>query len=471
MRVLSGRRSISGDRRVAPAPARSVGSWDDDEATTVSPMTDFDDDLLASTPVATASGDVRAVKPAAAGDIDPDADTLFEERSIDDVLTFALGTGDRRFESSAPRGVPAAAIAVLPAPPPSAATGPIPQLPPGSIGTGPFAYVAPPPGAVPYTVVPYPAPVAPPGWTYTGPAPQPARAARPWRQRIAILVALCATAAVGVVVGRVLFVNGGPVGAAAPAPASAHHAAPAAAPAPVAPAPAAVQPAAPAATPPAATPPAAAQPVAPEPIALPLATLEHPGDGVVSAPAGGLVSRVFLTAPRAVKKGDKLFEITRKGQGSAKRKELAARVAELEKLAEEDPDYKAFLDRARRDYARSRSSGDKTFVVKADKDGFMAPSVAKGDTVEEGGAMAALQDSAVWIATARTTAAARPGTSWSCSIAGADDQKAACSIQEIADDADGVLVTVRVESSAAAWLGADGARDQRLLFAPAADAR
>jgi len=442
---------------------KAGGDWGDEDATRVQPMVGFDDgerDVVSSADIVAGSIDA-----------DADADTMFDDRSIDDLVALALGTGDTHLEAAT------SDLATVPAAAHPAFT------PHGVAGTSPFAQQAPPPHpgypqpmhgvqVAHAPMIPYPDPAQMTadqarmmGYAFPAQMMQPAPAA-PRSQALrsgAIVLALLLTAALGIAAGMLLFAGGS---ASEPARAAASRtAAPAAVPA----ATAVTQPVAPPTSP---APPAPVEPtpaVANAPIAVAVTSLAHPTAGTLAAPSGGMVARSMLGEARQVRAGEKLFEIKRAARPSVKADALAARVKELEKLSESDPVYKPFLERARRDAAHAQP-GSETIAVKAPAAGLMEPGVKKGDRVDDGQTMATLVDGQVWIAKAVLTGDERPGVHWACTIESGDQGKRApCSIEQIEEDKSGVAITVKAEARAAGWLR-DGRQDARLLFEPPADA-
>ena len=102
----------------------------------------------------------------------------------------------------------------------------------------------------------------------------------------------------------------------------------------------------------------------------------------VEAPTAGTVT-AFLRAPRTVKKGDKLFEIVHFTGDPAAIKAAAAKVADMEKMAKEDPTtYEAFLADARKELETTR--GATSSVVVAPRAGHATPHVKAGADVKAG---------------------------------------------------------------------------------------
>ena len=129
------------------------------------------------------------------------------------------------------------------------------------------------------------------------------------------------------------------------------------------------------------TEPAKTTPKPKQPPALPKAHVEAPASGDVTS---------FLRAPRKVKKGDKLFEIVHVTGDPDKIKIASDKVAEMEKLAKEDPStYEAFLSDARAELASVRKVS--TTVVVAPRAGLATPHVKQGATIKPGQLMAEIE--------------------------------------------------------------------------------
>ena len=336
-------------------------------------------------------------------------------------------------------------------------------------------------GAIPYIVQP----------VVTGPS-----ASSRWT--IAIVFALIITTVAGVALGWLMFAReperastqasappaasaGRPVEQAEPAPAAPSAAKSTAEPAPTAPAapapttpPAATAPAAatPPATPPAAAATAPAQPAAaaaspaPNTLAAEIATLEHPQIARIVSPARGDIASSAISTPRNVRRGDRLFEVRRRRPGAANREELAAKVAELERLAKEDPVYEDFLARARSDYKKAQGGGTISTAVKAPSDGFATASVGRGDRVTQGQALAVLSNASVWSAraTVRGPAVTRE---WTCAIVSSDGaSRAACRIDQVTPTADGTEVVASVEAGLVPWLRRADQKPRMMLDPP-----
>jgi biotin carboxyl carrier protein len=108
----------------------------------------------------------------------------------------------------------------------------------------------------------------------------------------------------------------------------------------------------------------------------------------IEAPAAGQIT-ALLRGPRAVKKGETLFEIVRVTGDPDKIKELTAKVAEATKLAAEDSMYEPFLAQAKQALASERKVS--TTFVKAPRAGRADPRVRQGASVHTGQLLAEIQ--------------------------------------------------------------------------------
>jgi hypothetical protein len=443
MRVVAGRRSLGGnDQHRAEVKDNVVVDWD--EATTVCPipphLVGSSDDVL--------TGDLAAPWPHPA---DIDADTVLDERSVDEIL-LALGTDERRHGQMNQRRV-----LQVSQPPPVRVSEPL-APPHQMLGTGPIQFQAgppPPPFGTPYPMAaPHPGaghyPTGP--YAYEVSRPVPVQPKQPIGRLIPAL-ALGLTAVTGILLGKVLFT--GSEAATAPAPTVA-------APTPVEPTPTPVEPApAPETAPPpaTATPVEAPVPAPAGPVTVAVTSLSHTVLGDISSPHHGVVARTFVQGRREVRKNDKLVEITRKLPPGARAKQLAARVKELESLAEADPVYKPFLDKARADLGRARGRTE-TILVKARRAGLIEVTVARGDRVEVDQPVASMLDARSWVATAPLSEPVAAG--WSCAIA-VGARRGACDIEQVEDGE----ITVRVDARKVRWLR-DRGQTQQLVFEPPA---
>jgi hypothetical protein len=240
-------------------------------------------------------------------------------------------------------------------------------------------------------------------------------------------------------------------------------------------APAATTPTSPATTSPAAasaatTSPAAEAPAsqAAEPVVAEIMSLAHPRLTTVSAPMRGEIASSSIRAARRVRKGDKLFQIRRKRPGRGDQAELAARVAELERLAKEDPVYEEFLARARADAAKAKRGGEISTAVRASVDGLVEPKVGRGARVRQGDPLAVISNPAVWTVKA-TLRGAEPTREWSCAITpAAGGSRAACRIEGVTTTSAGATISASVEASQVRWLRRADQKPRLLLEPPPA---
>ena len=341
--------------------------------------------------------------------------------------------------------------------------------------TGPVPYATAPGASVPYASGAYPV-------MATGPVAVAVES----RSKVPLIMCLVGAVGIGIGVGAILFARGGTAAVPAAAPATAQQpvqapAAPAqaaATTAPTAPPAEAVSQAPAAAAEPAAAAaavvedsPAAVEPEAPQALTLEVASVEHGAGEPLHAPVRGVVSRVFLTEPRLVKKNEKLFEITRRLPPSPKAAALAKRVKELEALAKTDPEYKAFVERARRDHKRAAQVRTEKVVVRAARAGMVTAVAKRGAQVGPKDVLATVADPSSWIARASLTGEERPTSEWSCRIVPADaaaesEQGAPCRVLEVAEADGAAQVVAAVEASAAPWLTGAGEQRVRLVVEP-----
>jgi biotin carboxyl carrier protein len=108
----------------------------------------------------------------------------------------------------------------------------------------------------------------------------------------------------------------------------------------------------------------------------------------VTAPASGTI-KSFLTRPRTVKRGDKLFELVRVVEDPAKAKAAAAKVEEMKKLAKQDAMYEPFLADAKKQLAAARRKV--VTAVVAPKAGKAKALVKSGAGVRVGQVLAEIQ--------------------------------------------------------------------------------
>jgi hypothetical protein len=135
------------------------------------------------------------------------------------------------------------------------------------------------------------------------------------------------------------------------------------------------------------TEPAKPEPAKPEP-AKPHPAKPHVAATRVEAPAAGQIT-ALLRGPRAVKKGETLFEIVHVTGDPAKIKELTDKLAEASRLAADDAMYEPFVADAKQALANARKVS--TTVVKAPRSGRANPHVRQGANVHTGQLLAEIQ--------------------------------------------------------------------------------
>lgn len=197
-------------------------------------------------------------------------------------------------------------------------------------------------------------------------------------------------------------------------------------------------------------------------------SIEHPAHGHISATESGEISHAFLRRSARVKRGERLFVISHKHPDGPKAAQLARRIKELESLARKEPDtYNAFLKRARAQYqSTQRVDHD---VVTARATGLARPKVTEGDHVRKGDVVAELVDSSLWLAHA-TFEQGDPQRSWTCSVIGPGDKRAACQIRAVNAGKHGNRVTAEVSAVDAPWLeGHEHPQQLTLELAPPAE--
>jgi biotin carboxyl carrier protein len=423
-------------------PRAGTSDYDEEEATSLDPFALRDDELVAIPRAGTDAVPRAGTDAVPRAGTDAIRDDLRADPDVQDAL--------RWLDPPANAGPPvaaAAAVATATAVVVDPVTGthqriytPLPQSYPGG-GPGAGPYPTPVPNFVSntgpyYLVTPMPPQAAP---------PPPARSPILW-----ILLTAVVTGG-GIALGWWMFAGRSSGRSAAPAAAPARATAtPAAtqAPPPVTPPQPSV---APPVTPPPATPPAEAPP--PEEAAAPT-TAEVVGLATsksvsVAAPVSGEVSKVFVAASGKVAKGDKLIEIRSDIGASPKAKNLAARVAELEKLAKSDPVYEEFLADARKAERAARGKV-KLKVVRSPAAGRARLEVKAGDAVSGGAPIGQISSGGDWIV--KATAKVEVLRSWTCHLELPDGKRAPCAIDKVVASAAGSDITATVAAADAPWL-------------------
>ena len=429
-------------------PRRGTSDYDEDDATTLDPFSIHESEL------------VRV--PRKGG-----TDAIREDLKADPDVQDALRWLDPPSNAGPPAEV-AAAAAMTAAPEPHVP--PVrhpsaPAYPPQVYTPIPQPY----PGQGPYPT-PVPAYVPNSGAYYLAtPIPQaamPPMAVAAPRSPILWIILTALVTGGGIALGWWMFAGRGERSRderpAAAAPATAAPTAPA--PSPPAPTPTAPAPTpTPTPTPPAPTePPPAPAPAAPASVTAEIASVAPSKTSPVDAPVAGTVSKLFLAVPGRVKKGDKLVEIRSESGGGSKARKLATRVAELERLAKDDPVYEEFLADARRAEKAARGSAKLT-VVKAPAEGHARLAVKEGDSIAKGKPVAEIAAGGDWIV--KATAKAEVLRSWKCSVTAEGGDRAPCKIDKVVASAAGSDITATVSPKDAPWLE-DAAKKPALVLDP-----
>lgn len=240
----------------------------------------------------------------------------------------------------------------------------------------------------------------------------------------------------------------------------------AAPPQPVAPQPVAPQPSPPQPTPtppePTPTEPPPSKPAA-ESVTARVVSIAPSSSLEVAAPAAGTIGKVFLAAPGKVAKGDKLLEIRTDSGGGAKAKKLAARVAELEQLAKDDPVYEEFLADARK-AERAAHGSPKLTTIKAPSEGRAQVDVKEGEAIARGKTLARISSGGDWVV--KATAKAEVLRSWACSLVLPGGERAPCKIDKVVASASGSDITATVSPKDAPWLEGTGQNPTLVLDPP-----
>jgi biotin carboxyl carrier protein len=211
--------------------------------------------------------------------------------------------------------------------------------------------------------------------------------------------------------------------------------------------------------------PAMASPAAPSgPVALKISSWAlNPGNAVAS-PVRGEIDEAYLAKARRVRKGEKLFRLKRKRPPTARGKQLAVRVAELEKLAAADPVYGDFLARARRDLRKEQKSVRVT--VTARSAGWVQPEVRRGQRVDQGDALATAVDPRVRMGTV-TLPGGAVHLDWSCGAVSAGlRDSVSCRIAQVTDTEKGQVVSLQVDADRNHW--SRGLAGEEFVLAPPA---
>ena len=448
-------------------PQRRGSDYDEEDATTLDPFAIHESELV-KVPKTGTTDDMRE-------DLKADPDVQEALRWLDPpsnagppaaaAAAAAAAGGDPYAPPVRPPSAPVYPQVYTPVPQPYPGAGPYPTPVPG---TGP--YPTPVPAFVPntgsyYLTTPMPGQMPPglmpPGMMPPGTMPSQMVVAPPARSPILWIILTALVTGGGIALGWWMFAGR----TERPAAKSAAPPQPVA-PQPVAPQPVAPQPVAPQPTPtppqPAPTEPPPSKPAA-ESVTAQVTSIAPSSSLEVAAPAAGTISKVFLAAPGKVAKGDKLVEIRTDSGGGAKAKKLAARVAELEQLAKDDPVYEEFLADARKAERAARGS-PKLTTIKAPSEGRAQVDVKEGEAIARGKTLARISSGGDWIV--KATAKAEVLRSWACSLVLPAGERAPCKIDKVVASASGSDITATVSASDAPWLEGAGQNPTLVLDPP-----
>jgi hypothetical protein len=194
---------------------------------------------------------------------------------------------------------------------------------------------------------------------------------------------------------------------------------------------------------------------------------EHPPVGEVTAPGEGTVTWKKKTGD-AVKAGERIGTLRIEGAGRTSRPAdpaAAAKIKELEALAQQDPVYKDFLEKELRAQAAKRTAkGAREVPLVAPETGTLALAVADRARVAAGAPIASILDDRVWIVDAFVDGEAPKGDA-ACELRGdARAERVACQLDGSRPKEGGSQLTLTVKSADAPWLA--DSRSLRVRIAP-----
>lgn len=177
-------------------------------------------------------------------------------------------------------------------------------------------------------------------------------------------------------------------------------------------------------------PPPAPAPAAPRWRSAPIEALRHPPLAELVAPAAGTAR--WRKAPGAVvARGEVVAELGEEGGARAPRADLARRVAELEALAAQDPVYRDFLEKARREARRAARGPARAAPLVAPADGLLELAEGGGPRARKGEVLGRVLDPARWRLDA-VLEGAPPPLDAACEVEGEAGARAPCRIVEAA---------------------------------------
>jgi len=172
---------------------------------------------------------------------------------------------------------------------------------------------------------------------------------------------------------------------------------------------------------------------------------------LVAPRSGGVRWKKRANAP--VRKGERLGEVRVEVDGGAS-PELARRIAELERLAAQDPVYRDFLERARREQRRASQGRTRAVALIAPAAGILSLPPGLARRADEGAVLGWIADPTRW-RLAIVLEGDPPPLDAECEVLGdAPDQRAPCRLVDATPGKGGrATATAEVAEPAAPWIG------------------
>jgi biotin carboxyl carrier protein len=188
----------------------------------------------------------------------------------------------------------------------------------------------------------------------------------------------------------------------------------------------------------------------------------------ITARTSGTIERRCFGKSEPVRRGARLFTITGGATGETEEERaLAAKVAELTKLAAEDAVYQEFLRRAQQDLESKRRGKTGSAIVTSPVAGLAQSLLENGAPVEVGQTLGRIVDARRWLLTARVPAGARLKAPLTCVVRSASLAKEArCRVEDPNTKGDTEIVRAAVPTQAAPWLADAGELTLILSSAP-----
>jgi hypothetical protein len=182
--------------------------------------------------------------------------------------------------------------------------------------------------------------------------------------------------------------------------------------------------------------------------AAPVEARRHPSIAALVSPGNGTL-RWRAAAGATVRPGDLVAEVRVEPPAGGARPDLARRIAELEALAAQDPVYRDFLEKARRE-ARAARPRARVLRLVAPAAGVLEPR-EELSRVEEGAALGEVVEAASWRLDA-VIEGEPPGADAACEVTGSGEgERVACRVVA-ASGVEGGRTALTVEAAAAPFL-------------------